>query len=328
MTALINPVEHVLEAQQFNDVFLSELFQRAASIKQGRQPEKVLAGKRVCNIFYEPSTRTRYSFQVAAENLGAFVFNTENAKDFSSAAKGESIEDSIRIYSKHAAAIVLRHPQCGTARKAAAVSSCPIINAGDGKGEHPTQALLDVFTIHECLNRIDNLTITMVGDLTRGRTVHSLVYLLAREERKNNQFIFVSDENNKMESHILEYLKKRKCTYTETDNLTYGLQKANVIYATRSQKERTTPGEKIQTTFVITNENSKHMQEHAILLHPLPRNEEINPSVDASPHAKYFEQAENGPYVRTALFEMIAAHQQKKQWQKKQTTQETTPVLA
>jgi len=193
---------HVIESQQFSPEILFRLFNRADELRD--YCEKCLQDKIMASLFYEPSTRTRFSFESAMLRLGGKVIGTENAKEFSSAVKGESLEDSIRVLSNYCDCIVIRHSEEGSAKKASEVSKVPVINAGDGKGQHPTQALLDVYTIYREFERLDNLKIAMVGDLSSGRTVRSLCYLLGKF--KGIEIIFVSPGHLKMKEDIKEYL--------------------------------------------------------------------------------------------------------------------------
>lgn len=267
-----------------------------------------LGEKRMITFFYEPSTRTRASFEIAMRYLGGeVIFSTENARIFSSVAKGETLEDTIRVLNGyHPDVIVLRSDERGMAQRAANVSDAPIINAGDGIGEHPTQALLDVYTIQRELGRADNISIVMIGDLKRGRTVHSLARLLAKF--KNVKMYFVSPEEFRMEDDIKEYLRKHNVLFEEVDNLLsasdiYG---ANVFYQTRTQKERGGNASNFDPKlFSIDKKILEFMKKDAIIMHPLPRNDEISPEVDRDPRAAYFRQSENGLYVRMALLKMI-----------------------
>jgi len=301
----INPRDHVLESQQFDLEFLEELFRRTDEIKAGNF-EKVLTGYTVAMLFYEPSTRTRFSFEQATRKLGGTVFSTENARDFSSASKGESIEDTVRVIGGNANIIVLRHFEDGATKKAALASPVPVINAGEGTGQHPTQALLDVYTIKERLGRLDNLNVVMIGDLKRGRTVRSLAYLLSKY--KNNKIFFVAQEANRMKIDILNHLRENNVDYIEIDDLDSVLPEGDVVYMTRTQKERFFEGESdsLDVSFKIDANNIKLMKENSVLLHPLPRNDEISVDVDNDRRAVYFEQSRNGTFVRAALLAMIA----------------------
>ena len=303
----LSPYQHILRSQQFSHEFLERLFQLTTEIKaeEGKYNEE-LKGKIVAMLFYEPSTRTRLSFESAALKLGAEKITTENAKEFSSAAKGETIEDTIKVLNAYADFIIIRHFENDAAEKAIITAKKPIINAGTGKGQHPTQALLDLFTIYENFGTTTDLTIVFVGDLLRGRTVNSLVYLLAKYP--NNKFIFVSPENCRIKDTIKEHLDEHSIIYTETDDLDKSLKEADVVYVTRVQKERFDDPQEYEETrgkFVIDKENVDRLDKNAIIMHPLPRLDEISTEIDDNPRAKYFEQAHNGLYVRMALLKLL-----------------------
>lgn len=299
-------VNHVIESQQFSPEILFSLFKRADKLRDGC--DDCLKGKILATLFYEPSTRTRLSFESAMNRLGGKVISTENAKEFSSAVKGESLADTIRIVSAYCDCIVIRHFETGAALEASKVSSVPIVNAGDGKGQHPTQALLDVYTIYREFERLDNLKIAMVGDLASGRTVRSLCYLLSKFS--GNEIIFVSPENLRMGNDIKEYLFKKGVRFSEENDLNKILPLADVIYMTRIQKERISiqDYEKARGKFVINNDNLGLIKENSIIMHPLPHVEEINLPLNIEENDKriaYFRQAENGLYIRMALLDLI-----------------------
>ena len=299
-------LKHLIESQQLTVDILSELFSVADDMRAN--PKKYsdsLKGKILAALFYEPSTRTRFSFESAILKLGGQVIGTENAKEFSSAVKGESLEDSIRIISAYADVIAMRHDEEGSAKIASEVSSVPIINAGDGKGQHPTQALLDAYTIKREFNRLNNLKIAMVGDLSSGRTVRSLCYLLAKF-KEGIEIIFVSPEHLRMRGDIKEYLQKHDVPFRESSDLNSVLQQADIIYMTRIQKERMSleDYEKAKGKFIINKENFNLIKPTARILHPLPHVEEIDLPIETEKQDKrvaYFRQAENGLYARMAL---------------------------
>ena len=303
-------LNHIIESQQFTSEILFSLFKRAdelRALKHGKCDD-CLGGKILATLFYEPSTRTRLSFESAMLRLGGTVVSTENAKEFSSAIKGESLSDTIRIVCKYCDCIVLRHFETGAAFEASKVSSVPIINAGDGKGQHPTQALLDVYTLYREFGRLNNLKIAMVGDLASGRTVRSLCYLLAKFS--GNKIIFVSPENLKMGEDIKEHLNKKGVEVSEETDLNKILGEVDVVYMTRIQKERISleDYEKAKGKFVINSSNLSLINPDARILHPLPHVEEIDLSVEVEENDKriaYFRQAENGLYIRMALLDMI-----------------------
>jgi aspartate carbamoyltransferase catalytic subunit len=305
--AVTTRLRHVIESQQFSRSLLEDLFARAEEIK--REPQRFigrLAGSVMAALFYEPSTRTRLSFEAAMLRLGGQTMGTDNAREFSSAAKGETLEDSIRIVSGYTDVIVLRHSEEGAARRAAAVSSVPIINAGDGPGQHPTQALLDLFTIRAELGRIDGVRVAMVGDLANGRTVRSLTYLLSKF--RDIRVWFVSPPQVRMRPDLKAHLDEHNVPWTETEDLTRVLSEVDVVYMTRIQKERFTDPESYQAVkgiYRIDKEAMERMRKYAILMHPLPRVDEISPEVDADPRSAYFRQARNGLHIRMALLDRL-----------------------
>jgi len=305
-------LKHIIESQQFSKDWLEqELFplvdQMEKIAKAGGSHS--LSGKKMITFFYEPSTRTRASFEIAMNILGGqVVFSTENAKQFSSVAKGETIEDTIKIFCSYGPdVIVIRADEQGMAKRAAQVSSVPIINAGDGTGQHPTQALLDIYTIQKEIGRISDTTIAMVGDLARGRTVRSLSYLYAKFP--NVKIYFVAPPALKIKEDIKDYLKKHDVWFQEEDDLRKIAPLVNVIYQTRIQKERISSLEKTaelkEDSYMINQEILNLMKKDAIVMHPLPRIDEIALEVDNDNRAAYFRQAENGLYVRMALLQMI-----------------------
>jgi len=261
----------------------------------------------MATLFYEPSTRTRFSFETAMYRLGGSVISTENAAEFSSVAKGETLEDTVRILNGYADVLVLRHYEVGSAKRAASVSRIPVINAGDGAGQHPTQALLDLYTIHKEIGSIDGLHIAMVGDLAQGRTVRSLTYLLSKFQ--NIRIYFVAPPSLKMKEDILDHLREKQVWYTEETDLDKVLPEVDVVYQTRIQKERfgdrTADYEQCRGVYVISSESLRLMKANAIVMHPLPRLDEIAMEVDSDPRAAYFRQAQNGLYVRMALLSMV-----------------------
>ncbi|MDO8601272.1 MAG: aspartate carbamoyltransferase [bacterium] len=306
-------LHHIIEAQQFDRVWLEQEFFPLVREMEKTAAEggaSLIPGKKMITFFYEPSTRTRASFEIAMDMIGGkVVFSTENAGQFSSAVKGESIEDTMRVLSSYRPdVIVLRANEAGMAKRAAAFSPVPIINAGDGTGQHPTQSLTDVFTIWKRLGRIDNLTVALVGDLARGRTVHSLSYLLGKFS--GIKIYFVSPESSKAPDDIKNYLQRHKIWFAEAPDLRLIAPEADVIYQTRNQKERGGPSEQQDSArafYIVNKEILGLMKKDAIIMHPLPRNEEISIEVDKDPRAAYFKQAENGLYVRMALLKMILA---------------------
>lgn len=291
---------HLIETQQFDREALQRLFELATSY-EGKRDES-LRGKILASLFFEPSTRTRLSFESAMLRLGGNVLSMENASESSSATKGETIEDTIRIVDNYADTIVMRHPEAGAAARAAAVSEVPIINGGDGAGQHPTQAFLDLYTIEREIGRTDGFHIAFVGDLKYGRAARSLAYLLGKYN--GVKMTFVSAPALKMKDDIKQYLQENDVNFEETEDLGQAMQKADVVYQTRVQKERFPSPEEYQKfrgAYVIDRGLADHMKKGAILIHPLPRAGEIAPEVDDSPHAVYFKQAGYGVLVRMAL---------------------------
>ena len=264
----------------------------------------LLKGKILANLFYEPSTRTSSSFTSAMERLGGSVIPINEVR-YSSVSKGESLPDTIRTLECYTDVIVLRHPEAGSAALAAHYARKPIINAGDGIGEHPTQALLDLFTISEEMHRIDGLTITMVGDLKYGRTVHSLARLLKLYNVKIN---YVSPEILRMPPEIMAEVEGAGIPQAEYHELNQVLKQSDVLYVTRVQKERfEDPAEydKVRDVFMIDRKTMRSANEDMILMHPLPRITEISMEVDDDPRAAYFRQMEYGLYIRMALLAMV-----------------------
>jgi aspartate carbamoyltransferase len=263
----------------------------------------LLKGKILANLFYEPSTRTSSSFTSAMERLGGSVIPINEVR-YSSVAKGESLPDTVRTLECYADVIVLRHPETGSAALAAQFAKKPIINAGDGIGEHPTQALLDAFTIHEEMGHIDGLTVTMLGDLKYGRTVHSLARLLSLYNVRLN---YISPEILRMPTEIIEELP-RTMSQKEFTKLEDALPQTDVLYVTRVQKERFASEEEYESvkgSYVISPEMMKIAKQNMIVMHPLPRVGEISMEFDADPRAAYFRQMEYGLYVRMALLAMV-----------------------
>ena len=298
-------LHHVVAAQDFNRGMLEELFAGARSMEVVAQQggARLLEGRIMASLFYEESTRTRFSFEAAMLRLGGSVISTENARQFSSVSKGETLEDTVRILNGYSDVIVLRHYESGAARRAADVSSVPIINAGDGTGQHPTQAFLDLYTIEKELGHIDNLTIAVVGDLANGRTVRSLCYLLAKY--RNVRIFMVAPHVVRMRDDIKEYLCRHDVPFSEDTDLRAIASEVDVLYQTRIQKERF--GDRAQDylaakgVYVVDRAIMECMKPDSVLMHPLPRVDEITTDVDADPRAAYFRQARNGLYIRMAL---------------------------
>ncbi len=296
----------IISVKQFNRENLEYIF--AVAHEMRTMVERVgtfdlLKGKILANLFYEPSTRTSSSFTAAMERLGGSVIPINEVK-YSSVSKGESLPDTVRTLECYADVIVLRHPETGSAAIAAKAAHKPVINAGDGIGEHPTQALLDAFTIREELGHVDGLTVSMLGDLKYGRTVHSLSRLLSMYKVRFN---YVSPDILRMPQEVRDELtakgmEQQECTLEEV------LPQTDVLYVTRVQKERfEDPAvyEKVKGAYVIDAATMKSAKERMIVMHPLPRVTEISMDFDEDPRAAYFRQMEYGLYVRMALLAMV-----------------------
>ena len=259
-------------------------------------------GKKLATCFYEPSTRTRLSFEAAMLNLGGSVLGFASA-DSSSAAKGESVSDTIRVISCYADICAIRHPKEGAALVASLKSSIPVINAGDGGHQHPTQTLTDLLTIRSLKGKLDGLTIGLCGDLKFGRTVHSLIHALIRY--LGIQFILISPEELRVPSYIREdVLNNNKIPYKELERLEEAMPQLDILYMTRVQKERFFNEEdyvRMKDYYILTKDKLAHAKEDMLVLHPLPRVNEIAVEVDDDPRAVYFKQAQYGVYVRMAL---------------------------
>jgi len=298
---------NVLRADQFSveeiDRILGEARRCEAALDAGEVLDE-LHGKVLATLFFEPSTRTRLSFETAMLRLGGRVISVAEAKS-SSAAKGESLHDTIKTVEGYADVIVLRHPQIGAAEEAARATDVPILNAGDGAGQHPTQSLLDLYTIVKEQGKVDGLTIALAGDLKNGRTVHSLADLLAGY---GIEFVFVSPKVLRMPSGIVERLRAKGVPVRETESLSDALPACDVLYMTRIQRERfDDPAEydRLKDAYVLTRDMLAAAKESITIMHPLPRVNEIAADVDDHPGAAYFRQAANGVPIRMALLAMV-----------------------
>lgn len=301
---------HLLSVADVSRPWLDALCDRAATMT--RQPsDQPLAGRILATLFYEPSTRTRLSFEAAMLRLGGGVISTENAREFSSASKGENIEDTTRIVEGYADIIAVRYHERGGAARAAAVAQIPIINAGDGPGEHPTQALLDWFTLRQELGTVDGLRIALVGDLAFGRAARSLAMLLALAH--NVSLVFVAPPVTPMGADVKAYLDARNVRWEESSDLRSAVANVDAVYMTRVQKERfgtNLDAYQAARIYTFTPELLTIIPAHARILHPLPRVDEIAPEVDADPRAAYFRQAHKGMLVRMALLEWALSDQE------------------
>jgi aspartate carbamoyltransferase len=287
--------------------FLKKIFKVASNFEKGLKKKDsltLLKGKILATLFYEPSTRTRLSFEAAMQRLGGGVISMGSVES-SSVAKGETLTDTVRTVSQYADVIVIRHPRTGSAREAADAVPIPVINAGDGTGQHPTQALLDIYTIQKELGSLKNLTISMIGDLKNGRTVHALAELLSLFKTR---LYFVSPSSLRMPEEIINHLKQKGIEIEETEDMLKAGNASNLIYMTRIQKERFTDlseYEKLKGSYIINEEFLKKLKKKITILHPLPRVDEISPEVDDYPGAAYFRQMRNGVFVRMALLSMV-----------------------
>ena len=294
----------ILSVWQFDAQTLDHIFswslEMAEIAKKGYKAD-FLSQKILANLFYEPSTRTSSSFTAAMERLGGSVISINEVK-YSSVTKGEDLEDTVRTLEQYANVIVLRHPEMGSAAIAAEAVSIPLINAGDGVGEHPTQALLDYVTIRKEQGMLDGLAVTMLGDMKHGRTVHSLARLLSLYQVRLN---YVSPEILRMPSTIIQELEAKGVQQSEHESLSEVLSDTDVLYVTRVQKERfedTAVYESVKGLYVVTPETLRAGKESLTIMHPLPRVGEISKSVDSyTKNAAYFRQMENGLYVRMTL---------------------------
>lgn len=298
------PFKHLTSIKQLTRADTEEIVRIAVEMEKVRSKGKsdLLRGKVLASLFYEPSTRTRLSFETAMLRLGGDVLTAEGIQ-FSSLYKGETIEDTMEMVGQYADIIAMRHPEQGSADIAASASNVPFINAGDGPGQHPTQALLDLFTIRKECGRIDDLHVAMVGDLRYGRTVHSLSYLLGLY--KNLRFTLVSPRELTMPEKVTSFLKEKNIPFTETTDIAAALD-ADMMYMTRVQQERfadKSEYERLKLKYVLTAPMVKGKS--VIIMHPLPRVGEIATDVDALPNAAYFRQAGNGVPVRMALLAML-----------------------
>ena len=302
------PIRHLIGPHALDRALIEQLLERAAAFEEASDIEARLPGQLLATVFYEPSTRTRFSFEAAMHRLGGQVLSAENATRASSAAKGESLEDAIRVISGYAQGIVLRHPEVGAADRAAQVATVPVINAGDGAGHHPTQALLDLYTMKKELGRLDHLRVGLAGDLRNGRTVRSLALLLSRFP--GNELVLISPPALRMGEDVVGLLQQAQRGVQETEDLVGAIAGLDVLYQTRIQAERFESPEEYERhrgVYVVTLEVMRRLPEHAILMHPLPRLEEIDPLVDADPRAAYFRQARNGLWARMAVLDWAMA---------------------
>ncbi|MCK9625331.1 MAG: aspartate carbamoyltransferase [Bacteroidales bacterium] len=278
-----------------------------ASGFEKNKSQKILEGKIIACIFFEPSTRTRLSFETASNRLGARVIGFSDT-DNTSISKGESLKDTIKMVSNYVDMIVMRHPLEGAARYASEIASVPVINAGDGANQHPSQTLLDLYTIQQTQGKLNNLTINMVGDLKYGRTVHSLLQAMSHFSPK---FIFTAPEELMMPEEYKDFLDEKKISYTETSSLTEYLDDTDILYMTRVQQERFSDPieyEKVKNVYRLEAKMLRNVRDNMKILHPLPRINEIATDVDDTPYAYFYKQAENGMYIRMAIIAYLLGY--------------------
>ncbi len=297
--------KHIISIPELSRSELEDIVQMAAELKQTPQPD-ALKNKVIASCFFEASTRTRLSFETAIQRLGGSVIGFDDAGNTSLANKGETLSDSVQVITNYVDALVMRHPKEGAARLASEFShGIPVINAGDGANQHPTQTLLDLFSIYETQGRLDNLTIAFVGDLKYGRTVHSLTQALAKFE--GIQFVFIAPPSLAMPDYLLEELDALNLPYKITQNLEGVIPELDILYMTRVQKERFDPSEyaHMKADFILSAKMLENAKYNLKVLHPLPRVDEIATDVDDTPYAYYFQQAGNGLYARQALLRLV-----------------------
>lgn len=293
----------LISITDLSDEELFQILDLAEKFKE-KPKQRILVSYVVATLFFEPSTRTRLSFESAANQLGARVIGFSDATN-SSVQKGESLKDTIQTVGLYSDIIVMRHPIEGSARFASEISGKPIINAGDGANQHPTQCLLDLFSIRKTQKTLDNLNIAFVGDLKYGRTVHSLVEAMCRF---NTTFHLVSPEILKLPRSVKQHIKDAHLEYHQYTNLEEVIDKVDILYMTRIQRERFPEPieyERVKNAYNLHNEMLVHSKENLRILHPMPRVNEINEDVDSNPKAYYFQQALNGVFVRQALLSSI-----------------------
>lgn len=296
----------LISIQDFSKSEILHVLEVAKEFEQHRE-QNFLAGKVIACLFFEPSTRTRLSFEAAVNRLGARVIGFPDDRN-TSASKGETLEDTIKIVSNYVDMIVMRHPMEGAAAIAASVSPVPVVNAGDGANQHPTQTLLDMYTILQTQGRLDDLHVNMVGDLRYGRTVHSLSEAMSDF---NPHFTFTSPEELRMPHKYLDFLNSKGVSYEETTSLEEHLNDCDILYMTRVQQERfpsKADYDKVKDTYVLNASMLGGVKPNMKILHPLPRVTEISTDVDSTPYAYYFQQAQNGMFVRMAVISCLLGY--------------------
>lgn len=306
-TLMTNPLyhKHIISINDLNRDDLESVLHVADKLKQ-HPNSQLLKDKVIASCFFEASTRTRLSFETAIHRLGASVVGFADGSNTSLGKKGETLADTISVLRTYADAIVIRHPQEGAARLASEFAGdIPVINAGDGANQHPSQTLLDLFTIKETQGRLDNLNIAMVGDLKYGRTVHSLAQALAKFT--GNHLYFIAPKVLAMPEHILHLLEEHGVEYSQHETVDEVMSELDILYMTRVQKERLDPSEyaNVKAQFILTSADLVNVKDNLKILHPLPRIDEITTDVDNTPYAYYFQQAGNGIYARQALLALV-----------------------
>lgn len=297
--------KHIISISELSRAELELIVRTAGQLKTEPKPT-LIKDKVIASCFFEPSTRTRLSFETAVQRIGGSVIGFDNGGNTSLAKKGETLADSVQVIASYVDAFVMRHPQEGAARLASEFSNgVPVINAGDGSNQHPTQTLLDLFSIFETQGRLNNLNIAFVGDLKYGRTVHSLTQALAKFD--NNRFFFVAPEALAMPDYICEELDDAGLQYSLHSDMESVIPELDILYMTRVQKERFDESEyaHIKSAFVLTAAMLQDARSNMKVLHPLPRVDEITTDVDKTSHAYFFQQAENGVYAREALLALV-----------------------
>ncbi|MEC4727627.1 aspartate carbamoyltransferase [Shewanella sp. D64] len=279
----------------------------ANELKQHPRPD-LLKNKVIASCFFEASTRTRLSFETAVQRLGGSIIGFPDGGNTSLGKKGETLADSVQVISSYSDAFFMRHNQEGAARLASEFSSVPVINGGDGSNQHPTQTLLDLFSIYETQGTLDKLQVAFVGDLKYGRTVHSLTQALSLFDC---EFHFVAPPALSMPEYIIDELREKGCTFTQYDSLDGVLTDLDILYMTRVQKERfdETEYQHMKSSFILTAQMLEGVKDNLKVLHPLPRVDEITTDVDSTPYAYYFQQAKNGVYARQALLALVLTNE-------------------
>ena len=296
----------LISIQDFTRDEILHILETAREFEKNRT-QNILEGKVIACIFFEPSTRTRLSFETAVNRLGAKVIGFSDASN-TSVSKGETLKDTIKMVSNYVDMIIMRHPLEGSSRYASEISSVPVVNAGDGANQHPSQTLLDLYSIMQTQGRLEGLSINMVGDLKYGRTTHSLLQAMSHFDP---EFVFTSPDSLRMPVEYKDFLRKKGIRYCETASLEEHLDDCDILYMTRVQQERFTDPmeyEKVKGVYRLEASMLKNVRPNMKILHPLPRVCEIDQDVDDTPYAYYFKQAENGLYVRMAIISYLLGY--------------------